>query len=199
MNSTLDQYLQYYGQFMNATELAQLEQNKLDLNETIATAMKNETELLLHLYTNDAERSAPVIQGILNSILEAFNKNLIGAEEIIGLGSRSLTDRSLKETDYFIPGYIAVFIMTNGIIGVTATVSEYRRNGIVKRLVATPIGKGAWILANLLHQTFLAFCLMAIMIYQNPQASLIPFLVMGMMAIICILLAIKVTKWKELD
>jgi ABC-2 type transport system permease protein len=183
--------------------------------------------------------------------------------------------------------------MTNGIIGVTATVSEYRRNGIIKRLAATPVGKGAWILANLLYQTFLAFCLMAvmiglgfvmfgfsvlpdllaltftfigavafccigiilgglikdveaatgagnaiafpmmflsgafwpldlmpdfmqtvakslplyyyheglrqIMIYQNPQASLIPFLVMGVMAIIFILLAIKVTKWKELD
>jgi ABC-2 type transport system permease protein len=62
------------------------------------------------------------------------------------------------------PGYVAAFIMTNGIVGVTSTVLEYRRRGVLKRLAATPLSKKTWILGNVLAQTVLSLMLLVVMI-----------------------------------
>jgi ABC-2 type transport system permease protein len=97
-------------------------------------------------------------------VADAFSNGLVGSEEVLTLESRPLEQRTLKIADYFVPGFIAAFIMTNGIIGATTTISEYRRNGQVKRLAATPLPKISWILGNVLEQTALAFVLTGVMI-----------------------------------
>ena len=70
----------------------------------------------------------------------------------------------MEAADYYLPGYIAAFIMTNGIMGLATTLSEHRRNGTIKRLASTPLSKASWIIANVLQQTLLAFALTAVMI-----------------------------------
>jgi ABC-2 type transport system permease protein len=65
---------------------------------------------------------------------------------------------------YYLPGLIAAFIMTNGVIGLTNVGSELKRNGVLRRLSATPLTKVEWLLGNFLSQTVLAFALAAVMI-----------------------------------
>ena len=65
---------------------------------------------------------------------------------------------------YFLPGLIAAFIMTNGVIGLTNVGSELKRNGVLRRLSATPLTKLEWVLGNLLSQTILALALAAVML-----------------------------------
>ena len=65
---------------------------------------------------------------------------------------------------YYLPGLTAAFIMTNGVIGLTNTGSELRRNGVLKRLSTTPLTKLEWILGNVLSQTVLAVALAMVML-----------------------------------
>ncbi|MDI6856062.1 MAG: ABC transporter permease [Candidatus Thermoplasmatota archaeon] len=288
---TLVQIEELYGSYMNESERENITQGREALSQwKNATLTAESAELLL--LTDQADQAAPIVKGIVYSVVNAFNNELIGGEEVVNIATQPLVERRLKPADYYLPGYIAAFIMTNGIIGVTSTVSEYRRNGTIKRIVATPLNKSSWILANVGQQTLLAFLLMIvmvglgwlvfgvralpdhyalslifigavtfccigivlggvikdveaatgagnaiafpmmflsgafwpvemmpsylqtvakflplyyfhqglrnIMIYQNPAEACVAFLVLGSLAIIFVLLAIKVTKWKDL-
>jgi ABC-2 type transport system permease protein len=288
---TLVQIEETYGSYMNESDLQNLTERREAWSDwKNATLTAESAEILLLM--DEGDTAAPIIKGIIYSVANAFNNKLVGAEEIVNIVSKPIVERELKAADYYLPGYIAAFIMTNGIIGATSTISEYRRNGTVKRLAATPLPKSSWVLGNVLQQTLLAFILTAIMIgigwlifgvraypdayalllifigavafcsvgmvlggvirdveaatgagnaiafpmmflsgafwpiemmpsylqtiakilplyyfhdglrnimiYHNPAQSLIPFMILGAFAIIFVMIAMKVTKWKEL-
>lgn len=65
---------------------------------------------------------------------------------------------------YYLPGLTAAFVMTNGVIGLTSAGSELKRDGVLRRLSATPLTKLEWLLGNLLSQIILAFALAAVML-----------------------------------
>lgn len=65
---------------------------------------------------------------------------------------------------YYLPGLTAAFIMTNGVIGLTIVGSELERDGVLRRLSATPLTKLEWILGTFLSQIVLAFALAAVML-----------------------------------
>ena len=54
--------------------------------------------------------------------------------------------------------------MTNGIIALTSTNTEFKRRGIIKRLSITPLTKTKWIVGCILSQTLLNLVLSFIMI-----------------------------------
>lgn len=155
-------------QFMETQYPVSQEEQQMMLSgmETVASLSENlSTEPpQLVLLTDESDSASPALAGVIQSIVNSFSNSLVGAEEVITLIGAPLEQRPLRPVDYYIPGYIAAFIMTNGIIGATSTISEYRRNGQVKRLAATPLPKSSWILGNVLQQTLLAFLLTALMI-----------------------------------
>ncbi len=65
---------------------------------------------------------------------------------------------------YFLPGLTAAFIMANGVIGLTNVGFELKRNGVLRRLSATPLTKLEWLVGNLLSQTILALALAVVML-----------------------------------
>ncbi len=162
ITNTLKEILELYGDKMNQTTQDYIKNGIKSLealNQSLT--IQNPTIILL---LDPSDNSAPVIKGIINSITMAFNNKLMGTNNVIDINIENTTQRTLKPIDYYLPGYIAAFIMTNGIIGVTSTTSEFRRNGILKRLASTPLSKSSWIIANLLQQTLLAFILTLVMI-----------------------------------
>ncbi len=64
----------------------------------------------------------------------------------------------------YVPTMTAAFIMTNGIIGLTSTNTEFKRRGIIRRLSITPLTKMDWVLGCVLSQTLLNLLLTGIMI-----------------------------------
>jgi len=159
---TLRKILELYGNNMNQTTRDYIK-NGIQGLESFNKSL-NTQNVTITLLLDPSDNSATTIKGIIYSITTAFNNKLIGTKDIININIKNTSQRTLKAVDYYLPGYIAAFIMTNGIIGVTSTVSEFRRNGILKRLAATPLSKSSWIIANLLQQTLLAFLLTLIML-----------------------------------
>ncbi len=159
---TMKLVLERFGQYMNESQRQYLEQGiaqieKANISQTIKPVQ-------LVLLTSPADQAAPTIRGIIDNIAAKFGEGLIGATPIISLEPETVEVRRLNAADYYLPGLIAAFIMTNGVIGVTSYISEYRRSGVLKRLVATPLSKLTWILSNILVQAVLAIILTIIMI-----------------------------------
>lgn len=154
--------IQYFDQYLTGSQreavlegLTQMEQ----LNASIPDAKASLTVML-----DPADQSAGIVKSIIMSAANAFNYELIGAENVIEFNEESVSTTHFSTVDFYIPGITAAFIMTNGIIALTATTTEFKRRGIIKRLSITPLTKIDWILGNILCQTLLNLMLAAIMI-----------------------------------
>jgi len=54
--------------------------------------------------------------------------------------------------------------MVNGVVGVSSIVADFKRRGILKRFVTTPLRRLEWIVANMIAQSTLAMLLASVMI-----------------------------------
>jgi len=160
--STLDLVVRDYGEFLTENELSAIENGRLAL-ESWRRVLPSENASIL-LLTQEGDPAAPIVRSAVSSIVQAFNNSLVGAEPAVQVEQASFSERALRPADYYMPGYIAAFIMTNGVIGTSSTISEFRRSGILRRMAATPLSKRSWILANLLVQALLALALMVVML-----------------------------------
>ena len=165
MDVTLNTLLlleEQYAHYMDEKDLQQIREGQTTLQQ-MKTALPTEVSELV-LLTDQGDTAAPAIASVIYGVANAFSNTLIGSENVVAITGEPLEQKELKVVDYYLPGFIAAFIMTNGIIGANTTISEYRRNGQVKRLAATPLPKSSWVLANILQQAVLAFILTGIMI-----------------------------------
>ena len=114
--------------------------------------------------SSPADQLGRVVGGVISDVSNAFDFQIAGARQLVGLSFVSSSVRQLKNVDFYVPGLIAAFMMTNGVIGLTSIASEFRRSGVTKRLSATPLRKFEWILGNVLSQAVLALLLALVMI-----------------------------------
>jgi len=159
---TMKQALTRFGSSMNATQREALERGIKQLE--LALERITLKPLQIRLLTSPSDRNSPTLHGILDNFATKFSNEVIGASTLVSVVGEKVETRELRPVDYYLPGYIAAFIMTNGVIGVSTTVSEYRRRKVLKRLVATPLSKFTWILGNIVTQTVLALLLTVLMV-----------------------------------
>lgn len=160
--NTLNTTYQLFLPYMNDTQRLAYQQGLQELQQLNETLPGGRTSLTLMLDASD--QSAPIVKSIVLNVAAAFNYQLIGAQNVIDYKEESVTATSFRGIDYYIPGITAAFIMTNGLIGLTSTTSEFKRRGIIKRLSITPLTKADWIMGNVLSQTLLNLILALIMI-----------------------------------
>jgi ABC-2 type transport system permease protein len=161
---TLNMSYQYLEQDQNLTdaEKMSIQQGLVQLQQYDASLPETKTSLTIMLDPSD--QSGAIVKGIIASIANAFNYQLIGAENVIQFNETSVVTTQFSTVDFYVPGITAAFVMTNGVIGLTATTTEFKRRGIIKRLAITPLTKLDWIMGNVLSQTLLNLMLAAIMI-----------------------------------
>lgn len=132
----------------------------------------------IRLLTSDEGQASRTVRSVIYSVVQGFNDEITGARNPVSVESEtSLPEKKTEGIYYYLPGLIAAFIMTNGLIQVTTNVSEFRRNGVMKRISATSLKKHSWIAGNLIHQALLAFMLTLVMIgaaYIFFQVLVIP-------------------------
>lgn len=114
--------------------------------------------------SSPSDQLAPQVGGVVSSVATAFNFQITRTNPLINLTYSSSSFRSYTQVDYYIPGLIAAFMMTNGVIGLTTVASEFKRTGLTKRLSSTPLTKLEWMVGNVLSQAVLALLLALVMI-----------------------------------
>jgi len=93
---------------------------------------------------------------ILDAIVAELNQKLSRTEPFIRLAEKSILDRKYRFIEFFVPGIIAMAVMTASMFGVLNVNAELRQKGIIRKLCATPITRTDWILSNVLYQLILA-------------------------------------------
>ncbi len=159
---TLNMSFQYFSANLTDTQKAMIGEGLVQMQQLNSSMPDVKTSLTIMMDPSD--QSSGIVQSIVSSVANAFNFEMIGAKNVITFNQTSVSNTQFRSIDFYIPGITAAFIMTNGIIGLTSTNTEFKRRGIVKRLSITPLTKIDWVIGCILSQTLLNIMLTFIMI-----------------------------------
>ena len=93
---------------------------------------------------------------ILNSVFAEINQQMSGKPPFITPAKVSILSKNYRFIDFFVPGIIAMTVMTASLFGAVNVNAELRQKGVIKKLSTTPITHIDWILSNVLYQFLLA-------------------------------------------
>lgn len=145
---------------VNASDRTAIERGTTQLRAGNDTAPATIT-----FYSASDDTSAPAVRGIVESVVSRFNDRALGVESPpTNVTTAELRSNNLDAVDYYLPAFIAAVVMINGLITMTTIVAGFNSDGTLKRLVATPLRRRDWILANVVHQSVLAVVLTGIMV-----------------------------------
>lgn len=159
---TLRMWVEQFGEYIPEERRGEIDRGMKGLEEFNQTLPVRKGTLILMLQAGD--QGAAAIRGVVMDIVNRFNAKLVAAGESIELREEVEEARGWRAADYYVPGYIAAFTLTNGVIGLSSVVSDFRRRGVVKRFSTTPLTKAEWVVSNVLQQSILALILTIIMI-----------------------------------
>jgi len=92
----------------------------------------------------------------LNAIIAETNQRMSGTGPFITMSEQSILNKKYRFIEFFVPGIIAMAIMTSSLSGALNMNAELRQKGILRKLATTPITRTDWLLSNILYQLVLA-------------------------------------------
>ncbi|MDD2582492.1 MAG: ABC transporter permease [Desulfuromonadaceae bacterium] len=110
---------------------------------------------ITYVYDPSSSSVATKIQ-ILNAVLAGINQEMVGMPPFLKSVEKSILTRKYRFIEFFIPGIIAMAVMTLSLFGTVDSDTELRQKGIIRKLSTTPISRTDWILSNILYHFILA-------------------------------------------
>jgi len=101
---------------------------------------------------------------ILEMVFARLNQGLTAMPSFIRTETVSIHTRKYRFIEFFIPGIIAMMVMTESLFGTVNVNTELRQKGIIRKLATTPITRTDWIVSNILYQFMLAVIATAAML-----------------------------------
>ena len=96
----------------------------------------------VYLINETAERGALAEQLILSNGGQRLNRSAVSGEPI-------------RYIDWFVPGVIGINMMFSSLFGVGFVIVRYRKNGVLKRLRATPLSSLEFVSAQMVSRLFI--------------------------------------------
>lgn len=126
--------------------------------EIIQSYGNHTTKTIISFYFDQSETATnQVVRSVISSIVHSMNMNLTGGRSIIQIEDKPTVSEQFNFIDFFIPGMIGFTIMTSCIYGSIERNTKYRKNGILRKLLTTPISRIEWIFSKMLFMMFLSF------------------------------------------
>ena len=92
----------------------------------------------------------------LKSVFAGINQKMSGKPPFIRSAETSILAKKYRFIEFFVPGIIAMSVMTLSLFGTVNLNTELRQKGVIRKLSTTPITRTDWILSNILYQFILA-------------------------------------------
>jgi len=119
----------------------------------------------LTIYVDPSDQTTTsIMSSIINSVINEFNMNITGGENILGINEESSIGEDFNFIDFFLPGMIGFTIMTSCIYGSIERNTKFRKDGILRKLLTMPITRSEWILSKMLFMLFLSFVSTAVIL-----------------------------------
>jgi ABC-2 type transport system permease protein len=125
------------------------------LSRSIAFDDPNASVTITYLY-DPSSSSVSMKMQILSSTFAYINQELSGKSPFIKTTETSVLTKKYRFIEFFIPGIIAMAVMTASLFGTVNLNTELRQKGVIRKLSTTPITRTDWILSNILYQFILA-------------------------------------------
>ncbi len=93
---------------------------------------------------------------LLNAVMAAVNQRMTAVPPFIQMSDQSILSRKYRFIEFFVPGIIAMAVMTSSLSGALNMNAELRQKGILRKLTTTPITTTDWLLSDILYQLVLA-------------------------------------------
>ncbi len=150
---------------INATQYAK--DNKIDLvliipkgyessfNQRIESDDANASVTIRYICDPSSASVSKKMQ-ILNLVFAYINQGLSGKSPFIRAAETSILSKKYRFIEFFIPGIIAMSLMTASLSGAVNMNAELRQKGIIRKLSTTPVTRTDWILSNILYQFILS-------------------------------------------
>ena len=88
--------------------------------------------------------------GILGSRIDEMNFALSGVDRLVTLESKAVAARDLGYIDFLMPGVIGMAIMQLGLFSVAFSFVTMKREGVLRRLLATPLNPATLLTAQVI-------------------------------------------------
>jgi len=127
--------------------------------ETITASFidQNASVNISYYFDPSDQTSSQVMISIISNIVQTFNMDLSSGRNIIGIDMISTIPEELGFFDFFLPGMIGFTIMQSCVYGSIERNTKFRKDGILRKLLTTPITRTEWILSKMFFMLFLSF------------------------------------------
>jgi ABC-2 type transport system permease protein len=92
----------------------------------------------------------------LETIVAAMNQKMTGTPPFMTLVATSILSEQYRFIEFFVPGIIAMAIMTSSLGNALNMNAELRQKGILRKLATTPITRTDWLVSSILYQLILS-------------------------------------------
>ncbi|MCS6767767.1 MAG: ABC transporter permease [Candidatus Nitrosocaldus sp.] len=172
MLSTLDLFLEQSSIPLPDSARSSIISGREGLQRGLDALMTNDGDgtdaRLLLVVDSSRDREYEHVHGMLVAILARVQQKAIDAPDMLDMDvidtSSPLDVNHAGNANYYLPAVLAAFIMTNGVVGTSEIAADFKRRGMLKRLMSTPLSRLQWIVANMMTQTILALVLASMMI-----------------------------------
>ena len=93
---------------------------------------------------------------LLDGIVAAANQKATGRPPTIALIAASILPERYRFIEFFVPGIIAMAIMTSCLSNALNMNAELRQKGILRKLATTPITRADWLASSIAYQLILS-------------------------------------------
>jgi ABC-2 type transport system permease protein len=108
-----------------------------------------------YIYDASASSSSTKVD-MLRAGFAVANQGMSGQPPFIRTAGTSTRTKKYRFIEFFVPGIIAMSVMTSSLSGAVNMNAELRQKGVIRKLSTTPITRTDWILSNILYQFVLA-------------------------------------------
>ncbi len=110
---------------------------------------------LTYVYDPSSTSVTTKIQ-LLEMMVAAVNQNITGIPPHFKLVPSSILPERYRFIEFFVPGIIAMAIMTSCLSNALNMNAELRQKGILRKLSTTPITRADWLVSSILYQLILS-------------------------------------------
>jgi ABC-2 type transport system permease protein len=140
-------YLDFIGFTDQASGLDRLKQQKIDLLVAVGKAPRDGEEGPYRYWVSDTSPKGYIAERL-------FRSALIGKAADSRFQREPIQGHQVDYIDWLFPGILAMNMMFSALYGVGFVVVRYRKNGVLKRLKATPLKPFEYLTAQMLSRLF---------------------------------------------
>ncbi|MGM0668390.1 MAG: ABC transporter permease [Gemmatimonadota bacterium] len=115
-----------------------------------------DASVILTVVHDPSSMAASTKMQALDAVLAGINQEMSGKPPFIRSAKTSILAKKYRFIEFFVPGIIAMAVMTSSLFGAVNVNAELRQKGVLRKLATTPMTRTDWILSNILYQFILA-------------------------------------------